>query len=605
VQARAGNPLTNKDKLPVKAQVAIDVLSVILLCAAAVFIALQSPLSPLSIHYPGTESSLHLYIATQLLDGTMLYRDIFDYHGPLAPLIDTLGLFSGTVISTVFNVSFSGPPGGTGLGVLGVWVVEVVFLLTTFLTVFFMLRRAVGSLASLLTGLILTALVGASIGGGNRIEEYALLFQALGLAGFVDYFLRRRLSILGVYLIGISIALLFFLKPLLAAFWLPFLLVLTVLLFKRESPGVALSRLLSIIFSASTVFIIVIPWLYVTNALASSISQTDVFYRDILALISWQQRADVLLHFIEQTPFVLIAAISLAALIKLTVLRHTKKAAEKNGFSALATVPSEPVAAEGPPIAPPLSTYELPPPPRRVRRTRVFRRRVHHVRYARVRRVLPWHNEPFGDNTRTLIATNLATALIAFALMTLSGRPDEPLMLQGLICLVIPLAYLLHFFTHGILHKQTPRIVLGAALIVLLAATVAVPGFSTTAAAIEQQRESTPQLREQQELVRAVLAYRDAESGGDEPLVVFGDECWVYLAVDSYSATRYAYQPFSTTFRPDLNADFYRQLGIADSYLLAGRVDDGLIERYPGISGYERVFENSRYVLYRKAEPDA
>jgi hypothetical protein len=41
---------------------------------------------------------------------------------------------------------------------------------------------------------------------------------------------------------------------------------------------------------------------------------------------------------------------------------------------------------------------------------------------------------------------------------------------------------------------------------------------------------------------------------------------------------------------------------VADSGLLVGRVDDGLIEQYPGIDGYELVFENQSYEIYRRIE---
>jgi hypothetical protein len=553
-------------EMPVVAQRIFTALGVAVLIGASVFIALQSPLNPLSIHYPDAESSLYLYAASQLLDGNMIYRDVFDFHGPLIFLIDALGLFVGEVVSGVFGGVFGGTisntTGGTIVGVSGessagfvaVWVLETLFLIATLTIIFGTLRRCTDPLSALFVCLIFAALVGHSLQGGNRVEEYALLLQALGLAGFVDYFLRRRLSVPGVYLIGTSAALMLCLKPLLAAFWVPFLIVIIVLLFRREGPGMALVRLLALVFSIVLVLVIVIPWLYVTNALTSCISQMSSFYGDILALVTSQERADALYFFMVRAPFVLAVFISLAAVVKLTLLGRRTRITSEDGET-------------------------------------VFR----------IKQVLPQDDAPFGRNTRALIVANLAATLSCLFLMAVPGRMDEHLVLQGLVCLVIPLAYVLHLFVRGIFRKEKLRIVFGAVIVVLLAVTVGVPGFATTATFAQGQRDETPELIEQQGLANAVLILRAAEDS-DEPLIVFGDECWVYPAVGSYSATRYAYQPFDTTFRPDLNADFYRQVRIADSDLLVGRVDEGRIEKYPGIDGYELAFKNRSYEIYRKAE---
>jgi hypothetical protein len=544
--------------MPVVVQRIFTALGVVVLVGASFFIALQSPLSPLSIHYPEAESSLYLYAASQLLDGNMIYRDIFDFHGPLIFLIDALGLFVGETVGRAFGVTTSGAivgaPSESAAGFVAVWVFEMLFLAVTLVIIFVTLRRCTDPLSALFVCLVFAALVGHSLQGGNRVEEYALLLQALGLAGFVDYFLKRRLSVLGVYLIGTSAALMLCLKPLLAAFWAPFLIVIIILLFRREGPGMALIRLLALIFSIVLVFVIVIPWLYVTNALASCINQMNSFYGDVLSLVTSQERVDALYFFMGRTPFVLAVFISLAAVVKLTLLGRRTRVTSEDGET-------------------------------------VFR----------IKQVLPQDDAPFGRNTRALIVANLAAAFICLFLMAVPGRLDEHLVLQGLVCLVIPLAYVLHLFVRGIFRKEKLRMVFGAAVVVLLAVTVGVPGFATTATLAQGQRDETPELIEQQGLANAVLTLRAAEDS-DEPLIVFGNECWVYSAVGSYSATRYAYQPFDATFRPDLNADFYRQVRIADSDLLVGRIDERRVEKYPGIDGYELVFKNRSYEIYRKAE---
>jgi hypothetical protein len=481
---------------------------------SALFILAQSPFSPGSIQYPSTESSLYLYVGSQVLDGNMPYRDIFDFHAPLVFLINALGL----LISNPF----------------GIWVLELHFLVGTFLVIFAVLNRSVGPVAAFIACVILAALIASGLEGGNRVEEYALLFQALGLAGFVDCLTKRRFTLLNVYLIGLSVALTFWLKPVLTVFWLPFLLLVLILLLKKEGVGLVLTRLLTIIFSAALVFIAIIPWLYMNNALASCYRQVVQFYQDYVGLVTVQQQVDALWYFGGSLPFVLIVFISLALIVRLIV--------------------------------------------------------------SKVKARLD--DTPFGRNTLLLLITNLIAAFLILLVTALGGRTDGYLGLPLLVCLAVPLATLIHRMVLGFRNKEVLRAVFGLALVVLLTLSTVMPSATAILEATREQRVESPALIEQRELVAALRGYeRDGA-----PFIVFGDDCWIYTAVDSYSATRYAYQPFNEQFRPDLQADFYRQVKIADSLLLVGRSGEDLIERYPNIDAYELVFENPSYKIYHRLE---
>jgi hypothetical protein len=508
-----------------------------LLVVIAGYVLLQSPFSPQSIHYPGSESSLYRYVGSQLLDGNMPYRDIFDFHAPLIFLINALGL----LISEVVGVN----------GSTGIWVLEVLILAATLGIVFALLYRNTSPVVAFFVCLILLSLIGLSLQGGNHIEEYALFFQALALMGFVDCFTKRRLTLVSVYLIGLSAALIFCLKHVLIVFWVPFLLVIPFLLFRKESLGVALTRLITIPFSAMLVFIAIVPWLYVNNALASCYDQLTSFYQDYLSLATQQEQTNALRYFFGHLSFMLIVVISLMAVIKMSVFRHREKIKSEDGVTVL-----------------------------------------------RITQGLSLNDSPFGENTVALLLTNLAATVLVFLTMAVPGRMDEYVVLQGLICLVIPLAYAFHLIERGLFNRAWPRVAFGLVVAVLLALFVAVPGFTASAALAREQQSGSFELDEQRELVNAIKGYQEY----DEPLIVFGDDCWIYTAVDSYSATRYPYQPFSDEFRPDLNANFYRQIGIAEAALFIGRVDEGLIERYSGIDEYERVFENQRYEIYHRIE---
>jgi hypothetical protein len=521
--------------LPPLASQVITVAGIVLLAVCAVLVLLQSPLSPGSIRYPGSESSLYLYAGSQLLDGTMIYRDIFDYHGPLVFLIDAFGLLIGES--------------------LGVWLIEAHVLIITLIIIFLMLCRHTGPLTALLVSLIFVTLVGGSLKGGNQSEEYALLFQALALMGFVDSITKNRLTLPHVYLIGLSAALIFCLEPTLAMFWVPFLLVIFIMLLRKEGLGMALTKMVAVLFSASLVFIVMLPWLHLNNALASCFDQMVFYYRDCLAAVTSQERIEALRYFMERPTFVLIVFISLAAIIKLALVRRGRLVRHKNDTTAL----------------PPVQVFSV-------------------------------DMEPFGRNTGLLIATNLFAALLVFLTMAIPGRTDEPLVLQGLICLVIPLVFVINLFVRSFFSRAWLRVALGVVAVALLALILVVPAFDAVTVLAREQRESDPRLVEQQELVREIRRYREY----DEPIIVFGNDCWVYTASGSYSATRYAYQPFGPGLgrglRPDLTTGFYRQVRIAESTLLVGRVGENLVESYPGIDGYELIFENQRYELYRRIE---
>ncbi|MDR2106796.1 MAG: hypothetical protein LBP24_05255 [Coriobacteriales bacterium] len=501
-----------------------------LLVVIAALILQQSPLNPGSIHYPSAESSLYLYTGAQVVDGNMPYRDVFDYHAPLVFILNALGFFLGEAT--------------------GVWLIELHFLAITLIVIFATLSRCTGSITALLTTVIIAALIGYSLQGGNQIEEYALLFQAFALLGFMDCFTKRRLTLLSVYLIGVSAALTLCLKPSLTVFWVPFVIYIIAMLLRREGLGIAVTRLITIIFSASLVFIVIVPWLYMANALTSCYDQMTSFYGDYLSLVTQQERIDALLYFIERPSFVFIVFISLALVVRWVLLK-LKMRSERSGVA-------QPPALQD--------------------------------------------DAPFGRNTLALVVTNLFAALLVFAAMAIPGSPNEHIVLQGLICLVIPLVSVIHLFMRAFSDRAKLRVVLGLVLIALLSLSLVVPGVVTTVTLTRRQQEMSLELVEQRELVNTMLSYQVL----DEPVIVFGNDCWIYTALDSYSATRYAYQPFTLTsapeFRPDLRTDFYRQVNVAQSQFIIGRVSDNLVEQYPNIGEYERIFENQRYEIYRRVE---
>lgn len=506
--------------------------SVVLLIGIAFLILLQSPFSPGSLNYPNNDSSLFAYVGSQILDGIMPYRDIFDFHPPLIFLINALGLL------------FAGP--------LGIWFLEFLCLVSTLVILFFTLNHSVGPIPAFLSCLVVAALIALSLKGGNCIEEYVLLLQVIALASFLDAFKRQVLTLASVYFIGISAALTFLLKPLLVFFWLPFVLVIIFLVFKRDGFVMGITRALSLLFATTIAFILLLPWFYVNNALVSYLDQVFVFAKELAAFVTSQQRIATLQSLVLSWPFILTVFISLAAIVRsLITSKLAKRTGDKSDTSTLSTSPD----SEDSSVA-------------------------------------------FGGDTLIVLGTNLFATLTIYGAMAFDGKVGEQFLLPSFICLAIPLAYAFHRFVQSFADKAYLQAAFGSVFLLVLVFVVVVPSFEAALAQAQAYQGDSLALEQRKELVDIL----EQNQASEDPIIVFGDDCWIYTAADSYSATRYAYQPFGEGFRPDLTEDFYRQVTVAQARLLVDRTDSGLARQYPGIDDYEQIATTDSYTVYLRKE---
>lgn len=115
---------------------------------------------------PARDGGFFLYAGAQILDGKIPYHDFWDSKGPVIFYINALGLWLG---------------GGSRWGV---WFVEFLCIFGTLLLLYRVLSKYWGMGAALfgtsLAGLGLRVVLGY----GNYTEEYALLFNAVGLVIF-------------------------------------------------------------------------------------------------------------------------------------------------------------------------------------------------------------------------------------------------------------------------------------------------------------------------------------------------------------------------------------------------------------------------------------
>lgn len=112
---------------------------------------------------PSRDGGFFLYAGGQILDGKIPYQDFWDSKGPAIFYINALGLWLGN---------------GSRWGV---WFLEFIFIFGTFLVLYKTLSKQWNS-NSALFGITITSLgLKTVLGYGNYTEEYALLFNALGL----------------------------------------------------------------------------------------------------------------------------------------------------------------------------------------------------------------------------------------------------------------------------------------------------------------------------------------------------------------------------------------------------------------------------------------
>jgi hypothetical protein len=176
---------------------------------AALFTAMQFALRPFTDTNPGNDSSVFLYIGKRMHEGYVPYKDLFDHKGPVLYLIQYLGMF----------VRTDNCPG------LGVWFWEL-FSMFFFVIVILKTTKLLtdSKTAQYMTLWILPAFCGRFVyEGGNFVEEYALPWIAVSFYIFLKYIVSGSFKKREILLLGLSFALVFFLRSNMIAVWAVFI----------------------------------------------------------------------------------------------------------------------------------------------------------------------------------------------------------------------------------------------------------------------------------------------------------------------------------------------------------------------------------------------
>ncbi|MDD6157391.1 MAG: hypothetical protein PUB52_10295 [Lachnospiraceae bacterium] len=165
-------------------------------------------LQPWSNVYPGSDSTVFLYIGRRMSRGGVPYRDLFDHKGIVLYFLEYIG-------ACITPDSFT-----------GVWLVEICNLFLTALGIFcvaglFTERRGVKYTVSMLV--LATFDCYLAYEGGNLAEEYALPWLMFSLYIFLRYFITKSYKIYDIMLLGIGFGIVLFLRVNMVTVWVAFL----------------------------------------------------------------------------------------------------------------------------------------------------------------------------------------------------------------------------------------------------------------------------------------------------------------------------------------------------------------------------------------------
>ena len=162
-----------------------------------IFVGLIAGISflPPDAKNPDVDSGVFLYIGQQILNGDILYKDLWDHKGPIIYHINALGLLIG-------NDS-----------VWGLYFIEFLLLLIAIIMGYLTIRNAFGRIPAIFASIIWPlSLFYINDKGGNFTEEYSL---PLSYAALYLYLRSRNSSrsLIYIFFIGVMFSISFLLRP--------------------------------------------------------------------------------------------------------------------------------------------------------------------------------------------------------------------------------------------------------------------------------------------------------------------------------------------------------------------------------------------------------
>jgi len=238
----------------------------------------------------GVDSAVFQYVAKMMLKGYLPYRDTFDHKGPLLYFINLAGM--------LINEKW------------GIWVIEFIFLTTSFIFMYKSFRLWCGRFFSLLVLLFSFAPMSKFFYGGNYSEEYSIAFISISLYIFLDYFKNNRVNELRLMVCGFTFMSTFLLRPNNAGMWVAMILCVLVRLYLKKDFKPLLRFILLFLAGCFVCFVPILIWL-LSKGIFTDFYECFVSFNTLYAETGFLERFKSFISFLKYYPVLLSVIICL------------------------------------------------------------------------------------------------------------------------------------------------------------------------------------------------------------------------------------------------------------------------------------------------------
>lgn len=207
----------------------------VIMFIVAIIVLLSSRLAPFANKYVEADTSIFIYIAEQILNGKILYKDLFDHKGPILFLFNVIGLVIGRGNLT------------------GIWFLELGLLFVTLTFIFKSMCLYFDRLIALISTLSCLILFSTFLEGGRGdiTEEYVLPFISVSMYYFLLFLKNHSMKNWHVAIIAFCCSCTFLVKPNMIIIWIVGYLFVFIFLWKK----LEYKRILSIVMISIVVFL--------------------------------------------------------------------------------------------------------------------------------------------------------------------------------------------------------------------------------------------------------------------------------------------------------------------------------------------------------------
>lgn len=210
-----------------------------------------SSFSPLYFFNIWPDVNVYYTIGKGLFFDKVPYKDLFDHKGP--------------IIFFIYAVGYIISPNSF----LGMYIIESIFLFVSLSSIYFISKLFLNSLCSLCVTFIFPVMLFPYIGFGGSAEEFILPFLFISLYYVIYYFKSDTLKYNPkiMFLIGVLLAITFYIKLNIIVFWFfPLLAILIILIQNRLYKNLIINSL-SLLFGFLLVTFCIVIYFYLNKAL--------------------------------------------------------------------------------------------------------------------------------------------------------------------------------------------------------------------------------------------------------------------------------------------------------------------------------------------------